>query len=378
MTTKDRLLAAIKNEEADYVPMVIEWNEDRMHEKLNWTNARERLEFHRMHGWDTHVNLHSGITPAACVNIDKSIASGAGHKRVLTQVWHTPAGNITERLRATDDWDELWEGGHPYLQMMSDFRTSRYIEYPFKSARDMEALKYIFADDNPADIARIKREHEAKRRLADEFDVPLFVYFDAGMDWLLWLFPPEEAIIRVLEEPDFIHAMLAHINEAKHRQLAQMLQLGVDGVMRRGWYESTDLWNPGIFKEFAMPALRKEIDMVHGAGAPYIYIMDTGVDPLLADLATLDFDCLLGADPVLGGHDIGRLRRMLPGKSLWGGFSGPGHFGADSPDIAAKAVESAIEACGKRGLVLGMAVSFRHYWPWANFAAAEEAWIRFR
>lgn len=86
----------------------------------------------------------------------------------------------------------------------------------------------------------------------------------------------------------------------------------------------------------------------------------------------------VGADPDLGGQDMRQLKQALPGKAIWGGFSGPGHFGADTPEKAGKAVEKAIEICGKRGLILGMSVSFHHYWPWENFEAAERAWKRLR
>lgn len=376
MTSRERILSAVRSMETDYIPMVMEWNEGRMHEKLKWMNERQKLEVHRINGWDTYLSISPSVTPAENVIIDK-IIEPEGDNRFIRQTWNTPSGEITEKLKVTDDWDELRDG-RPYLQFMSDFRTSRYMEFPFKDMKDLDALEYLFPVDNPADTKAIIEEYKSKRQLADEFSVPLFTYFDAGMDWLVWLFPPEAAILRIVEDPEFMHKLLSHINKAKHKRLELLLKLGIDGVMRRGWYESTDLWSPAIFREFAKPALEKEIEMTHDAGIPYIYIMDTGITPLLPDLASLRFDCLLGVDPDIGRQDMRLLRQSLPGKAIWGGFSGPGHFGADTPEKAAKAVENAIEICGKRGLILGMAVSFRYYWPWENFEAAESAWKRLR
>ena len=127
-----------------------------------------------------------------------------------------------------------------------------------------------------------------------------------------------------------------------------------------------------------MPALREEIQLSHQANAGYIYLMMTGVMPLLPDLATLPFDCLYGAEPALGNQDLGVIRKSLPGKSLFGGVSGPRHFGAGTPEDTARAVEDAFEIMGKTGFLLGTGVGFRHYWSRANFAAFEEAWRRLR
>lgn len=376
MTSKERILAAIRNTETDYVPMVIEWNEEHLHKKLSWTNERQRLKVHREKGWDAYLRVYPLVSPAENVRIDKMIVYEEGN-RILRQAWHTPAGDITEKLRVTDDWDELWNG-RPYLQFLSDFRTARYIEYPFKDAADLDTLEYLFPVDNPSDVKAITEDHKYRRDLADEYDVPLIAYLDSGMDWLIWFFPPEVAVLRIMDDPEFMRAILTRINRAKQERLELLLRLGIDGVMRRGWYESADFWSPSIFREYAVPALEIEIEMTHRAGIPFIYIMDTGIAPLLPDLASLDFDCLYGADPELGRLNMGQLRQALPGKAIWGGLSAPGHFGAKDPEIAGKAVEDAINILGRTGLVLGMAASYRHYWPWENFEAAERAWIRRR
>jgi hypothetical protein len=63
---------------------------------------------------------------------------------------------------------------------------------------------------------------------------------------------------------------------------------------------------------------------------------------------------------------------------LWGGFSATEHFITLSPEDAAKAVEDAFAICGKARFILGMECSFRYYFKWENFEAAERAWKRLR
>jgi len=377
MTSRERILAAFRGKEVDYIPFIIEWNQQqKLHERLSWKNERERLALHQEKGWDSFINIYASVTPTADVTVEKRIETD-GENRILCQIWKTPAGDITEKLKLTVDWDESELRDH-HLKFNSDFRTPRYMEFPFKTLKDLDALEYLFPLENPIDTEELIRTYSEKRKLADEFDYPLFVYFDAGMDWLMWLYPTDEFVIRTVEEPEFIAKLLDHINKAKHKRLELLLKLGVDGVTRRGWYESTDIWSPGIFRKFAKPVLEKEIEMTHAAGKTYTYLMVTGINPLLTDLADLKFDCLFGPEPALGGQDLKQIHDALPGKSFWGGISGPEHFGADSPDKAEKAVEKIISIYGKTGLVLGMGATYRYYWPWENFEAAERTWRRLR
>ena len=181
-----------------------------------------------------------------------------------------------------------------------------------------------------------------------------------------------------MDRPEYVKEMLAAINGAKKQRMEILLDLGLDAVLRRGWYESTDFWNPEMYREFAMPAIQEEIQLAHQADTGYIYLMMTGLMPLLPELAELPFDCLHGAEPALDGQDLGEIHRRLPGKSIFGGISGPEHFGAKKPDVVARAVEESFRLMGKTGLILGMGDAFRPYWSWENFAVFEETWKRLR
>ena len=377
MTVKERILGAMRREDVDYTPMVISWNEtQKLHDRLSWTNERERLAFAARKGWDAAVRVSAAVTPDEGLSVRQMIEERGG-KRIMRQTWETPAAVLTEELAFTGDWDRSELGGD-YLALCSDFRTPRYIEYPFKTAADIEALNYIFPKLNPSDKKKIERSYHRQRGLADEFGCPLFLYQDAGMDWITWLYPIAEGAYRAVDEPRNIARILEIINDAKYERMKYMLELGVDGVIRRGWYECTDIWSPELLRQFAWPAIEKEIRATHDTGKLYIYTIDTGAKKIAPDLAAMGIDCLLGLDPVQGDMTIKEIRAAFPDACLWGGFSGPGHFGAGSPDVAARAAEEAMAVYGRRGLVLGMAASYRYYYPWENFLAAEDAWKRLR
>lgn len=348
------------------------WHQPR-HARASWRNERERLALYREWEWDTTVSLSTHVRPSKEVCIKVKYEDDG---KVLHQTWHTPAGSLEERLRVTDDWEEA--RNVRCLPFFDDFRGSRYLEVAVKHSADIAALEHIFPADNPADTDQAVREHKAARALADEFQVPLEVSHAAGMDWLTWLYSPEGAVLRVMDNRAEMKRVLTIINTAYQRRLEQLLDLGVDLVNRRGWYESAAYWSPAIVEDLARPVLEAEIEAVHRVGAAHVYLMDTGIVPLLPMLAALPFDCLHGADPVYGGHSLAEIRRRLPGKSLWSGMSGPEHLGRGTPESVERAVEQAFAECGRTGFILGTAVGIRHNWPEENLVACERAWRRLR
>ena len=373
MNSRERILGALKGEDIDYAPFVIEWNvTQKLHEKLAWNDERERLALHVRQGWDAEVRAGMWVSLSPEVTVRRDITDG-----IITQKWETPAVTLNERLRLTDDWDQSELSGR-YLGLASDFRTTRYITYPFKNERDLDALPYIFPIDSPSDLESLTAHYHRQRKLADEFGFPLIAHMDAGMDWLFWLFPLEDAIYRAVDDPGFIHRILDQINAAKYKRLELLLSLGVDAVARRGWYEGADIWSPELLARFAWPAVKKEAELARGYGAPYIYIIDTGFKAIAKELAALPIDCILGADPGTGEMTMREIKSAFPDISLWGGLSARRDFAAETPDAAAAAIEEAIGVYGKHRLILGMSASYRHYYPWANFEAAERAWKRLR
>lgn len=376
MTVKERLMAAIRCQDVDYTPMEIHFWPEPAHEKVTWKSERERLETYRKWGWDTRINIGTPVTP------DKKVKTSLEYRTVdgvtvLKQMWDTPAGRLEEQLKVTGDWPQALNR-KTNQDFFSDFRTARYIEYPFKELKDLDTLEYLFPLTNDLDVDTIVKDFREKKQLSEEFQVPLLVYLDAGMDWLLWLFSAEEAVMRMVETPEFVDKLISRINAAKLKRLEVLLELGVDGVIRRGWYETTDFWSPAIFREHIKPAVESLTETVHQAGVPLIYLMNTGIMPLLPELSGMSFDCLLGPEPEMAGHDLTAIHRMLPGKSIWGGISGPNHLGAGTPENTEKAVQRAFEIIGRKGLILSPGVGYRPYWSWENMDACEKAWKRYR
>ncbi len=105
MTSKERILAAIRCEEVDRVPMILIFWESPRHPMAEWETERGRLERFRRWGWDTRVRMLTQVSPSEDVRVETGYERD-GETIVLRQVWRTPAGTLEERLKVSDDWDE--------------------------------------------------------------------------------------------------------------------------------------------------------------------------------------------------------------------------------------------------------------------------------
>ena len=378
MTSKERVLSAIRSEDVDHVPNGFRFWRAPRHEMAGWTSERERLATYREWGWDAFVTVGGYIPPGADVEVDLRRESVDG-QTVIDQTWRTPSGTIRERLKVTADWPAVQED-RPFVSLQDSFRTSRYVEMPFKGPEDVDAFQYLFPIGDPRQEDKLVQSHRAARELADEFDVPLFANVFSGLNAHLYHYTAEEAVAVVLEQPGMARRMVDHLDAAYSSRAELLLDLGIEGVIRSGWFESMDLWSPKIYREYARPAIEDLTRKVHQAGGVVVYLMDTGIVGLLPDLKEMAFDCLHGADPSLptDGLELKHLRDSLPGKSVWGGLSGPEHFVQCTPEETAGAVENALGNLGRRGLILGIAVGIRDYYRRENIEACDRTWRRLR
>ena len=378
MTSKERLLGAMRSEDVDHVPNGFRFWRSPRHEMARWTSERERLAAYREWGWDAFVTVGGYIPPSADVEVDLRRETVDG-ETLIDQTWKTPSGTVHERLRVTDDWPAA-QGEKPFVSLQDSFRTSRYVEMPFKGPDDVDTFQHLFPIGDQRQEDKLVQSYRGARELADEFCVPLFANVFSGLNAHLYHYTAEEAVVAVLEQPEMTRRMINHLDAAYTSRAELLLDLGVDGVIRSGWFESTDLWSPTIFREFARSSIEDLTGKVHRTDGVVVYLMDTGIAGLLPDLKEMAFDCLHGADPILStdGLELDALRSSLPGKSIWGGLSGPEHFVQCTPEEMAGAVEKAFADLGRRGLVLGITVGIRDYYRRENIEACDQTWKRFR
>ena len=164
--------------------------------------------------------------------------------------------------------------------------------------------------------------------------------------------------------------------EFDRRRTEIMLDVGgVDMVVQRGWYSSTDFWSPELFRRFVLPHLKDLVALVHQAGLCFAYTMTTGIMPMLEMLEEADIDLLYFIDPVQDNVDLRVLKKQLGGKfALAGGVSSSLTLKRGSPEEIRKAVYNTVEVLGPSGLILSPVDALFPDTPWESVKMMIAAW----
>ena len=330
ISSREKMLMALDNKQADYIPcsfMIFTALEKRCKNQFEFIEKQLNL------GLDAKVELPElpiRFHPEVKIKEWKE-KSKEGY--LLYKDYFTPKGALRSIVKKTDDW--------PYgdaVPLFNDYLTPRSRKFLITSKEDLKSLDYLFSEPTKDDILNFREKAKKLKRLAQNrgllvsggwrSDGPeMEINRDAGTmgaDALMWLCGVERMLLWAMDEPETIEELLKMISNWNIKRIKVYLEEGIDLLIKRAWYESTDLWSPSLYRKFIFPLLKKEVDLTHQAGAKFGYIMTSGVMPLLDDLLNSGIDVLIGVDPIQGrGTNLKELKEKLGGRiCLWGGVNG--------------------------------------------------------
>ncbi len=354
LASRERMLIALNNQRPDYVPCCF------MMFRALWQQCRDQVEFIQRQldmGLDVRVELPElpiRLQPDVQVEQWKEIPLGGGpallHKRYIT-----PAGELATVVEQTEDW--------PYgdcVPLFDDYLIPRSRKFLVESEQDLESVKFLFSEPTADDISAFRQQARQLKKLASDHGLLVaggwnnLNEMDAGMmgiDAVMWLCGMQEALLLALDNPEMMAQLIQIIAEWNYKRMEIVLDEGVDLIIRRAWYESTELWSPALYRKFIAPILGKEVQLAHQAQTKLGYIMTSGVMPILDDIVQAGVDVLIGVDPLQGkGTDLGILKQKTSGKiCLWGGVNGGLTIEGGSQQDVKEAVEQAITILGPGG-----------------------------
>ncbi len=376
-SSRERMLAALECREADYVPCCFSAFQALRHRcKDQFEYVDRQLEM----GLDAAVNIS---TPP--VRHDSRVTTREWREDdpdqpypILHKVYDTPAGQLRTAVNKSEDWQS---GDH--VPFFDDYLIPRSRKFLVTPDDNLDALRYLLAAPTDDDIAALRQSARRAKEWAARRG--LLVTGDVGMggDAACWLCGLQELMMLTLDNPDFVRQVLAIIEEWNVRRMAPVLEQGVDVFIRRGWYETADFWAPPQYREFILPSLRREAELVHQAGARFGYIMSCASMPLLDMMMDAGVDVLLGVDPAQDRTmDFRVLKQKAVGRMcLWGGVCGYLTVECGTPDDVRKQVRDAISILAPGGgLILAPVTNIRedNERVWANVEAMIEAWQSLR
>ena len=149
---------------------------------------------------------------------------------------------------------------------------------------------------------------------------------------------------------------------------------GVDMVVARGWYSSTDFWSPTLFDQFVYPYVEAIANVSHQHGKKFAYVMTTGVGTLGPRLAHAGVEELYFVDPVQDTISLETARDLLADRmTLVGGITAL-DLASDAQMIRDK-VRHAMDVLGPTNrFILHPIDAVFPDTPWHGVEAMIEAW----
>lgn len=379
MTSRERIIAAVRREPVDYVPCCIAFNplsevQRRGHQwQFPWppeANRAERLRYQVEElGLDQVVPLHLDVTEP--VDSEPEIRLDGD---VLHKTYHTPTGPLHASVR----YDERWPHGEN-IPFFSDFNIAHFVEPWIENEDDLAAFKHVrsMADDATIE-SRADSAVAAAREQAAQWDLATVAHCGMGMTGAQHLFGASQLCMMTIENPDLVHAYLAHEHALNMRALEALGGRGVDMIRRNGFYETADFYSPGMLEEFLGDRLRAERQAAHAGGMLMTYTANTGIMPILDYLRGLELDSVFGLDIGFKGVEPRRVHDVLSDvTSFWTGPSSTYHI-YEGPQVTRAAVRETFEVFAPTGLILSPAVSSHSIMPWESTLAMIDEWKRLR
>jgi len=370
MTSRERLLCAMSCQKPDHVPL---WNLWRSKEQPFDGRSPQRIPVVLGLGLDDTLRLEPpwGMSPEVRIVRWKEYLPGERHP-VLHKVYETPKGALQTVVRTSQDWPHDDD-----MPLFSDYNLPRASEFLLKGPEDLEKLAYVLRPPDNEQVAAFREKAEALRVFADRHQVLIEGGRIEGSDAAFWLCGVEPLLIAAVEQPDFVAQLLGFIEHWERRRIELCLDVGVEVVLRRGWYETPELWSPRLFRRLIAPMLQREATLAHQGGAKFRYIMTMGIMPILEDFAEVGVDVLAGVDPVQGGAHLAVVKEKLDGRvCVMGGMNaaitlGPGSTKEDIRRAVGEAVRTLAPG---GGFILYPVDQIFQDTPWQNVLTLIECW----
>jgi len=394
ISSRERMLSVLNFQEPDYIPccfMIFAALRNRCKDEYDF--IERQLGF----GLDVRVNLPE-FTPRFHPDVSlrdwKHHPSGERYP-LIHREYVTPGGALSAAVRQVEDWPY---GEH--LPLFDDYVTPRSEKFLITEKSDLKKLKYLLLQPSDEEIRTFRKESKKIKEFAS--DKGLLVcggwnswakrkddeiygtdYGTMGIDALMWLCGAVKPLYWAYDEPDFLEELIEMIAVWNRKRMEIYLDEGVDLLIKRAWYESTDFWSPALYERFIAPILKNDVELTHQAGAKFGYIITSGMMPLMENFIDIGIDVIIGVDPVQGrGTDLSLLKEKATGKvCLWGGINGFLTIEKGTEDEVRYAVENALKILSKKsGFILSPVdnVTEDAEITWRNVDVLIDTWKGFR
>ena len=363
MTSRERLLAAVRHEEPDRVPVsprVGFWMQAR-HGDGSLAKTLEVLpDMDFMHvvgsGTPNYLVSFPDVYPLPGVRVEQR-RYVEGNYEVVERIFHTPAGSLSDRTKIPPAGREYGVGPNP-------IRTENLVKGP----ADVPALHYLLPPVN----TNFDFAHADQALIGDRGIV--MPNIQSSLDHHAGDARNKQDLMEdyYIDRP-FFAALLALFHEHQTAQLRAALEAGMEWIFGSWYFNSLSAgWSPAIFREVFLPQITQHVALTHSYGARYGYYDDGKLAGTMEMLAGTGIDVLeTCTPPPVGDFDLADAKVKIGAKVTLKGYVDLLYVVKHgTPELVTDTVRQAMEiAKPGGGFIIGSSDSFREGTPDENIAA---------
>jgi hypothetical protein len=310
MTSKDRVIAAIKHKEPDRVPT----GENSIDGKLVSQILGKRTLFNG--GWDELEALWGGrreeIVSDYCKDlVEVAIKLEWDYVRVPTLPKNKKY--TFPKFTGSNSWED--EKGISYCFNPDAGNVITRSNYSDLSIEDLPKA------DDPFEVD--ESELEVVKYVVDKIGKTHFIIGKTPIDGT---FPWEQTVgieqflIKMLTDPEFVFHAIDVFTSRSIKYFKAMFEIGVDAVMTTDDYcdNKGPIMGPQLFSKFILPGIRRQAEAVHALGGYFIKHTDGNLWSILDDLIETGIDGWHGIQKRIG-MDLALLKKKYGSKMCFFG-----------------------------------------------------------
>ena len=317
MTSRERLLSAIRLEKPDRVPV------SPLGLGRSGSMADELLA-------KTDPVITAGVSGDPILGKGVQSTSEQIDNDTITKI-HTPKGDLVRKTKRTSV-------------------TGATVEFPFKTEEDVE--KFLSLPYQPPDI-NVEGFLAQKEKIGEEALVMTGIG-DAICLPASW-FSPEDFCLQWADNPDLLKLLVEVAAERLNPFIEKACQLGVDAFWIIGGEYVTVQLGPEAFEVLIKPYDRELVDIIHKYGGIAHYHNHGNVARFLEDFVDLDIDVIAPLEaPPCGDIDLTDAKRRIGDEMcLMGNIDDMMVLSSAGVEEVKEIGRKCIESAGTAGYILG-------------------------
>ena len=340
MRPKDRVIAALKHEEADRIPT----GENSVDGNL----VREILGAPLLYnmGWEELRALWNGrrdevVRDTCRVHVELPRALEWDYVRVPV----VPAAREVQPPTMTGESSWISEGGYEVRFNPAAGNITTRSEFPDMTVADLPDPDEEFNVDE----SELEAVRHTVRELGDTHFIIARTPLDGTYPWEQTV-GMESFLMKMITDPEFVEKAVSVYVNRSIAYIKAMLAAGADAVMTTDDYSDNrgPIMGAELFRRFVLPGIERQCKVIHELGGYFVKHTDGNLWEVLDDLVDIGIDGWHGIQRNIG-MDMARLKKRYGRRlCLFGGVNAETLIGG-TPQAAQEEVRTAIAQAGKGG-----------------------------